>query len=62
MEDWKRVIWSNETKIKRIGLDGQEYVWKSKEEGLIAREVQDIVKLSEVKGRMDADQYVAILK
>ena len=37
-------------------------MWKSKEEGLIAREVQDIVKLSEVKGRMDADQYVAILK
>ena len=81
VEDWKRVIWSNETKINRIGSDGQEYVWKSKGEGLIAREVQGIVKfeggslmvwnyigwngvgiLSKVKGRMDAEQYVAILE
>ena len=81
IKDWKRVIWSDETKINRIGSDGQEYVWKSKGEGLIAREVQDIVKfeegslmvwgcigwngvgiLSEVEGRMDAEQYVAILE
>ena len=64
-----------------IGSDGQEYVWKRKEKGLIAREVQGTVKfgegslmvwgyigwngvwiLSEVKGRMDAEQYVAILE
>ena len=44
MEDWKRVIWSDGTKINRIGSDRQEYVWKGKEEGLIAREVQGIVK------------------
>ena len=44
VEDWKRVIWSDETKINRIGSDGQEYVWKKKGEGLIAREVQGIVK------------------
>ena len=44
MEDWKRVIWSDETKINRIGSDGQEYVWKKKGEGLIAREVKGIVK------------------
>jgi hypothetical protein len=34
VEDWKRVIWSDETKINRIGPDEQEYVWKKKGEGL----------------------------
>ena len=81
VEDWKRVIWSDETKINRIGSDGQEYVWKKKEEGLTSREVKGTVKfgagslmvwgcigwngvrvLSEVEGRMDAKQYVAILE
>lgn len=74
-------MWSDETKINRIGSDGQEYVWKKKGEGLISREVKDTVKfgggslmvwgcigwngvgvLSEVEGRMDAEQYVAILE
>lgn len=81
VEDWKRVIWSDETKINRIGSDGQEYVWKKKGEGLISREVKGTVKfgggslmvwgcigwngvgvLNEVEGRMDAEQYVAILE
>ncbi|KAG6326629.1 hypothetical protein ID866_12460 [Astraeus odoratus] len=44
VEDWKGVIWSDETKINRIGSDGQEYVWKRKGEGLIAREVKGTVK------------------
>ena len=30
IEDWKRVIWSDETKINRIGSDGKQYVWKKK--------------------------------
>ena len=81
VEDWKRVMWSDETKINRIGSDGQEYVWKKKGEGLISRGVKGTVKfgggslmvwgcigwngvgvLSEVEGRMDAEQYVAILE
>lgn len=81
MEDWKRVIWSDETKINRFGSDGREWVWKEKGKGLIQREVQGTVKfgggnimiwgcmgwngvghLAEVEGRMDADQYVAILE
>src|SRR5215469_8379551 len=81
MEDWKRVIWSDETKINRFGSDGREWVWKEKRKGLIQREVQGTVKfggenimiwgcmgwngvghLAEVEGRMDADQYVAILE
>ena len=28
VEDWKRVIWSDETKINKIGSDGKQYVWK----------------------------------
>ena len=81
VEDWKWIIWSAETKINRIGSDGQEYMWKRKEEGLTFREVKGTVKfgggslmvwgcigwngvgiLSEVEGRMDAEQYVAILE
>ena len=81
VEDWKRVIWSDETKINRIGSDGKQWVWKQVGEGLIPREIQGTVKfgggnimvwgcmswegvgqLAEVEGRMDADQYVAILQ
>ena len=28
VEDWKRVMWSNKTKINRIGSDGKQWVWK----------------------------------
>ena len=28
VEDWKRVIWSDETKINRFGSDGRQWVWK----------------------------------
>lgn len=34
VEDWKRVIWSDETKINRSGSDGRHYVWKKKGEPL----------------------------
>lgn len=27
VEDWKRVFWSDETKINRLGSDGQQWVW-----------------------------------
>ena len=30
VEDWKRVIWLDETKINRFGFDGHQYVWKKK--------------------------------
>jgi len=32
VEDWKRVLWSDETKINRIGSDGKVYVWKKRGE------------------------------
>ena len=34
VEDWKRVIWSNETKINCLGSDGRKWVWKRPGEGL----------------------------
>jgi hypothetical protein len=44
VEDWKRVIWSDETKINRFGSDGRQWVWKKKGQGLIDREIQGTVK------------------
>jgi hypothetical protein len=44
VDDWKRVIWSDETKINRFGSDGREWIWKQKGERLIEREVQGTVK------------------
>jgi hypothetical protein len=44
VEDWKRVIWSDETKINRMGSDGQEYVWKRAGEPLGEREVKGTLK------------------
>jgi transposase len=44
VEDWKRIIWSDETKINRIGSDGKQWVWKQVGQGLIDREVQGTVK------------------
>ena len=32
VEDWKRVLWSDETKINQIGSDGKVYVWKKRGE------------------------------
>lgn len=43
-EDWARVIWSDETKINRMGSDGKRYVWKAPGEGLSKRTVQPTVK------------------
>jgi transposase len=44
LEDWKRVIWSDETKINRLGSDGRKWVWKEVGEALSDRLVQGTVK------------------
>ena len=44
MEDWTRVIWSDETKINRIGSDGRKYAWKLAGKPLQDKEVQGTVK------------------
>ena len=44
IEDWKKVIWSDETKVNRLGSDGRKWVWKKSGEGLGDRLVQGTVK------------------
>jgi hypothetical protein len=44
LEDWKRVIWSDETKINCLGSDGRKWVWKEVGEGLSDRLVEGTQK------------------
>ena len=44
VEDWKQVIWSDETKINSIGSDGKRSAWKKAGEDLSDRLVQGTVK------------------
>jgi transposase len=44
VDDWKRVLWSDETKINKIGSDGHQYVWKKAGEPLSDRTTQPTVK------------------
>ena len=43
-EVWKKVLYSDETKINRFGSDGRKYMWKPVGSGLIDREVEGTVK------------------
>ena len=44
VEDRKRVIWLDKTKINRIVSYERQWVWKNTGEGLIERKIQDMVK------------------
>jgi hypothetical protein len=44
VEDWKKVVWSDETKINRLESDGRKWVWKKAGEGLSDRLVQGTQK------------------
>jgi transposase len=44
VEDWKTVVWSDETKINRLGSDGRKWVWKKPGEGLSDRLVEGTKK------------------
>jgi len=44
LEDWKKVVWSDETKINRLGSDGRKWVWKKAGEGLSDRLVEGTLK------------------
>ena len=44
MEDWKWVIWSDETRINCIESDGRKWVWKKPGEGLSDRLVEGTLK------------------
>ena len=44
LEDWKRVVWSYETKINHLGSDGRKWAWKRAGEGLSDGLVEGTVK------------------
>ena len=44
IDDWKKVIWSDEAKINHLGSDGRKDVWKDVGEGLSDRLVERTVK------------------
>lgn len=44
VDDWKQVVWTDETKINHMGSDGRDWVWKKKGEGLNDRLVKPTVK------------------
>ena len=44
IEDWKQVIWSDETKINHIESDGKKWAWKKAGEELSNRLVEGTVK------------------
>ena len=47
VEDWKRVVWSDETKVNHLGSDGCKWVWKRPGERLSDRLVEVTVKFGE---------------
>ena len=44
IEDWKKIIWSDETKINHLGSDGKKWVWKKAGEGLSDRLIEKTLK------------------
>ena len=44
MDDWMKVIWSDETKINRLGSDGRDQVWIDKENREDPRRIKQTVK------------------
>jgi hypothetical protein len=47
VEDWKRVIWSDESKFMLFGSDGRQYCWKKLGEPLRSPHVKLTVKFGE---------------
>ena len=44
VKDWKRVIWSDETKVNRLGSDGRKWVWKKPGSELTNKDIQGTMK------------------
>lgn len=44
LEDWKKVVWSDETKINRLGSDGRKWTWRRAGEPLSDRLVEGTLK------------------
>jgi transposase len=43
-DDWNKVVWSDESKINRLGSDGRKWCCKKAREGLLPRHVQPTLK------------------
>jgi transposase len=44
VDDWKRVVFSDETKVNRLGSDGRKWVWKKPQSKVESQHVQGTVK------------------
>ena len=44
LEDWKKVIWSDETKINRLNSDGIKYAWSKSPSDYPAEVVEETLK------------------
>lgn len=44
VEDWKRVVWSDETKVNRMGSDGRKWGWRARNARLQPYHVQATLK------------------
>ena len=44
VEDWERIVWSDETKVNRLGSDGRKWTWRRPGDELASRDVQGTVK------------------
>ena len=44
VEDWERIVWSDETKVNRLGSDGRKWTWRRPGDELTSRDVQGTVK------------------
>jgi hypothetical protein len=40
-KDWKKIIWSKETKINRFGSDGKKWMWKQRGQSVIGFMIED---------------------
>jgi len=49
VDDWERVVWSDETKINRIGSDGRKWAWKKPGSALTDQHVEGTLNLAEVR-------------
>ena len=76
IDDWKKVFWSDETKINHLGSDGRQCVWEKNGEGSSDWLVEGTKKfgggslmmwgcmtwegVGKIDGKMDGDFYVQI--
>ena len=58
LEDWKRILWTDETKINCLGSDGKQWVWIEVGKPLSDRLVESTVKFGGVNVMMWVWQHL----